>query len=248
MPTLKIAGHHFEADALLFDKDGTILPFDPLWTSWMAALHAHLREALGDEAAREGVLWRSSAAGAHGAELRVATMAASLELLGEELIARGVHARTARRVADAAFAAADRAMEECEVVAHEGFINLVERCASAGIAMAIVTGDDGERARRQLQELGVSDHFGVVIGVDSGVPGKPDPSPVLLGCSLLDVDPARCVYIGDSLVDVRAARGSRAAGAIVYAVHGRAEWMAEADAIIEGFDEVEVVQIASVHR
>jgi phosphoglycolate phosphatase len=60
------------------------------------------------------------------------------------------------------------------------------------------------------------DGFDVVMGQRQGVPPKPDPTGPIETCSLMGVQPAECLYLGDSGVDMLAARaaGMFAAGAL----------------------------------
>lgn len=58
--------------------------------------------------------------------------------------------------------------------------------------------------------------FDVVMGQRDGVPSKPDPTGPLEACSIMGVQPAECLYLGDSGVDMVTARaaGMFAAGAL----------------------------------
>ena len=38
MTSLRIEGHTYDVDAILFDKDGTLLDLNELWIGWLAAL------------------------------------------------------------------------------------------------------------------------------------------------------------------------------------------------------------------
>ncbi len=48
----------------------------------------------------------------------------------------------------------------------------------------------------------------VVAGLEDTERHKPDPAPLLHGAAGLGVDPATCVYVGDAVVDVEAARAA----------------------------------------
>lgn len=240
-------------EAVLFDKDGTILPFDPFWTTWTRTF----REALGRGAASSaaptatanggsdgrGLLdWPANTRTAsHGASLDVATMGVLRERVSAMLVAAGAAPDDARRIVAAAARTADEVAGRQPVTAHEGFAAAVTSLVAEGIRAAVVTGDDEQRALSQVASLGLADRIPVVIGGDRGLPGKPDPATLLAGCAALDVDPTRCVYIGDSLVDVRAARAARFALALVYVPLDAVEppaWIDEADAVIHHFDEL----------
>jgi phosphoglycolate phosphatase len=51
-------------------------------------------------------------------------------------------------------------------------------------------------------------HAGVVIAGDTTAHPKPHPAPLLAACERLAIDPAACVYVGDDLRDIQAARAA----------------------------------------
>jgi len=115
-----------------------------------------------------------------------------------------------------------------------GIAELLSALATREIAWGIVTNKSSRFAPRLVQALGVSPAC-VVCG-DSTPHLKPHPAPLLAAASELRLSPAHCVYVGDDLRDIQAAR---AAGmrciAVQYGYHGTdnpgpASW--NADAII----------------
>lgn len=240
-------------EAVLFDKDGTILPFAPFWTTWTAAFRTALIESDPRTAAHPkagattpghgGLLdWPANTRTAsHGASLDVATMTSLQERVVALLIDEGSTPTEARRITIEAMARADAAAGVLPVAAHEGLVSLVRALARHGTSMAVVTGDDEERAVRQVAALGLGAELRVVVGGDRGLPGKPDPATLLAASTALGVDPSSCVYIGDSLVDVRAARAAGFRAALVYAPLDALElptWSHEADDVVRCFREL----------
>lgn len=236
-------------DAVLFDKDGTILPFDPFWTTWTRTFRDALN--MGSPPSSAGVSqhartllldWPANTRTAsHGASLDVATMGVLRERVAAMLVANGADPEDAHRVVGAATRSADRVAGSLPVGAYVGFHVAVRSLVEQDIRLAVVTGDDEARAVRQVDALELAGELPVVIGGDRGLPGKPDPATLLAGCAALDVDPSRCVYVGDSLVDVRAARAARFALALVYVPLDAVElpaWVGEADAVLRDFAEL----------
>ncbi len=82
----------------------------------------------------------------------------------------------------------------------------------ARLRLAIVTGRPRADAERFLREHGIDDLFETVVAMEDA-PLKPDPAPVRLALSRLGA--GRAWMIGDTVDDVRAARG---AGVVPYAV------------------------------
>jgi HAD superfamily hydrolase (TIGR01509 family) len=55
----------------------------------------------------------------------------------------------------------------------------------------------------------IKKYFRVFISVEDFSRPKPAPDPLLVAASKLKVKPAECIYVGDSLVDVKASRAAR---------------------------------------
>jgi HAD superfamily hydrolase (TIGR01509 family) len=65
--------------------------------------------------------------------------------------------------------------------------------------------DHPPHVHRRISERGLAKHFGtIVISGEVGVK-KPDPEILRIACRNLEVAPDGCVYVGDSIVDCRAA-------------------------------------------
>jgi len=73
------------------------------------------------------------------------------------------------------------------------------------IPVAIVTSKSQIRAEAQLNVLNWTGYFNAVIGKMDGRPEKPDPTPILLACEQLDVDPENAIMIGDGIADMKSA-------------------------------------------
>jgi phosphoglycolate phosphatase len=101
----------------------------------------------------------------------------------------------------------------------DGMSDLVDELTERGIRWGIVTNKATRFTSRLVQELGVAPAC-VVCG-DSTPHLKPHPAPLLLAAKQLDLPPADCVYVGDDLRDIQAARaaGMRCV-AVEYGYHG----------------------------
>ncbi|MFS8977188.1 phosphoglycolate phosphatase [Cupriavidus necator] len=84
-----------------------------------------------------------------------------------------------------------------------------------GYRLACVTNKPRALAAPLLALTGLAAYLEVLVAGDSIAQMKPDPEPLRHACRLLDVDPAHGVLVGDSPVDVAAAR---AAGMAVFLV------------------------------
>ncbi|MFQ5519220.1 MAG: HAD family hydrolase, partial [Mariprofundus sp.] len=84
----------------------------------------------------------------------------------------------------------------------DGAEKLFDWLKSQRIPAAIVTSKSQMRAEAQLEALGWSHYFDVVIGKVAGRAEKPDPAPVLLACESLALNADDTVMIGDGIADI----------------------------------------------
>lgn len=118
-------------------------------------------------------------------------------------------------------------------------VETLDRLAAAGVALAVCTNKLEMLARQLLDELGLSHRFAAIVGPDTLDVRKPDPGHVLGAIDLAGGDPLRAVMVGDSGLDVTAAR--RAEIFAVAVDFGYPEEPVEtlgADAVISHFEEL----------
>lgn len=91
----------------------------------------------------------------------------------------------------------------------------LDRLRRQGVKLALVTNKEGRLTQRVLDVHGLRPYFNPVMAGDSLPRSKPDPMQLLHCLEVHQVRPANALLIGDSRVDVAAAR---AAGVPVWAV------------------------------
>lgn len=103
------------------------------------------------------------------------------------------------------------------------------------VRLAVVTTKLQAISRRHLDTMGLADLFDVVVGWDQYSRPKPDPEPFQKALEALGVDAACAAGVGDSQVDVRAARsaGVLAVAACWGTVNRAALLAADPDLIVE---------------
>lgn len=82
----------------------------------------------------------------------------------------------------------------------------LDHLQTRGIRLSCVTNKRVRFTIPLLEALGIRDDFDLVVGGDTLARRKPDPAPLLYAAQRLEVSPRDCLMIGDSDVDVRAAR------------------------------------------
>jgi phosphoglycolate phosphatase len=85
----------------------------------------------------------------------------------------------------------------------------------AGIRLCCITNKDSLFAEPLLEEAGLNEFFAFTLCADRAEDRKPSPNMLLAACSRFCIAPAEMLYVGDSAVDIAAAR---AAGCPVIAV------------------------------
>jgi phosphoglycolate phosphatase len=81
-------------------------------------------------------------------------------------------------------------------------------CSSIDAGWGVVTNKPTGLTEPLLAVLGVLPSAEVVVSGDTLPQRKPDPAPLALAARQLDVDPARCIYVGDAERDVIAGRAA----------------------------------------
>ena len=91
---------------------------------------------------------------------------------------------------------------------YDGVRELLGGLVSGRLPLAVFTGASTAAATQLLAATRLLSFFPVVVGGDDVPRPKPEPDGVLRACDLLDVPPRRAAYVGDSPLDLEAARRS----------------------------------------
>lgn len=214
------------ADAVLFDKDGTLFEFNATWGGWAANVIADLSGGNAAQAARiaEEIDFDLAA----GRFRPSSPVIAGTSLAAAAAVQRAMPQR--KLAVLAAYldeAAADMALAPAVPLA--GFL---DRLAARGLRLGVVTNDSESVARRNLQAAGVLEQFDFIAGFDSGFGAKPDPAPLLAFARAVKLPASRVVMVGDSRHDLIAGRaaGMQAVG-VLTGLAGREELALLADAV-----------------
>jgi phosphoglycolate phosphatase len=134
------------------------------------------------------------------------------------------------------YAAAPAVLSKLYPGARESLVAL----SKAGIPCGICTNKPHDISRDLLEALGLSDHFAHIQGAVDNLPKKPHPALLHRVTEALSIAPSSAIMVGDSLVDVKAARAANLAGVVIVS-HGYSVTPVTelgADAVIEAFDEL----------
>lgn len=192
---MQIGEATYSIEAILFDLDGTLIDTDDTliarWEQWLGRLawlfpqrdpHPFLRRAL---------QWAETPGNAFVSALDALYLDRVLHGFSEWLYrARGL--ATPSTVAPIA-----------------GVDRLLSALAST-YPLALVTTRVHRQAEALLAAANLPPVFQVIIGGLDTTRMKPHPAPILRAAELLGVSPERCLMVGDTTVDIRAARAAGA--------------------------------------
>ncbi|QCE33068.1 HAD family hydrolase [Acetobacteraceae bacterium] len=89
----------------------------------------------------------------------------------------------------------------------EGMGGVVKECAAISDGMAIVTNKASTAAAQDVQNIGLSEYFNVIVGSDMVEMPKPAPDPLKVARNLLGVEAfEKGLVIGDSSADIQMAK------------------------------------------
>ena len=98
-----------------------------------------------------------------------------------------------------------------EMKLHDGILELLETAAAEYIPMAVVTGRHARDMEVVLKPHKISDYFKALIA-DSHIPhSKPAPDGILMAAKHMGLKPQNVCYVGDSIMDIQAAKAAGAA-------------------------------------
>ena len=223
-------------ELIVFDKDGTLIDFDAMWSPWTRQLAARLEAATGlrlaarlySELGFDPLADRTIA----GSPLAVLPMAVLRGAVRDVVVHAGADAAAADRAVDEAWFVPDPVATAQAVT---DLPPLFKWLHEHGCRIAVATSDDHQPTAETLAGLGVADLVDVIVGADDGVARKPAPDMVLRACRETGVPPSRTALVGDSQADLEMGRAAKAARVIgvLSGVSSRAELEPFADAVLD---------------
>ena len=212
-------------EAIVFDKDGTLINLHTRWAPWIAGVCHSVAAACDDSEAR-GLL--EAALGVSGNHL-VADSPAAVMTGGEihqiavDLMAERGHDRDAiASTVTTAFGASPVG----DLVPLGNVAAVMTELNGRGIKLGIATSDDRANTRSELAQMGIAGLIEAIRCGDDPGPIKPDPRVLFLLAEELEVEPSRMIFVGDSLHDM----GTAAAAAVRFVgVRGGSSRPAELD-------------------
>lgn len=121
---------------------------------------------------------------------------------------------------------------------YPGVLDMLTALTDAGVDIGVATSKRRPAAEAGMAHAGLTDRVPLLVTGDDTTTFKPEPEPLRKAVSLLGGHPETSAYVGDAVVDIRAARN---AGMSAVAV----EWGAGEDAALRGAGPGYVVATAT---
>lgn len=119
-----------------------------------------------------------------------------------------------------------------------GAVAALERLHAEGARLAVCTNKRESLSRRLLQELDLAGYFSAIAGRDTFPVAKPDPGHLLGAIRLAGGDPSRAVMIGDTDIDVRAAKAASVPVVLVSFGYCGPPPSLQPESVIDHFDQL----------
>lgn len=199
-------------DAVLFDKDGTLLDYHETWMPANRAVADHLSGGDADLAARllaRGGYDPAADRVRAGSPLAAGDLQDIVEAWADLLppaLTADPDALAAR--IDALFIA------HCTPTPVLALDALFDALKGRGLKLGVATADSEAGAKASLAPFGLLERLDFLAGYDSGHGSKPGPGQALAFCQAAGVAPERLMVIGDNRHDVEMARAANAAYAV----------------------------------
>ena len=245
MPTCIAGGVRFAADAIVFDKDGTLTDLDAAWGPrgawWIAEIERRTAPAVATAVAEAIGLDLNAGTAVAGMPVSGTVRPGSVLAVGTMVIVAETIRITAAQLGyelDGAAVAEITEGGDGVVVAIGDVASAFERLADAGFKIGVLTSDDRRATTAELKSLRLERWIDGLSCGDDGFAAKPDPASFLRLAQRFGIAPDRIIMVGDSPSDVETGRNAGAAGVVVVASpHSAATTRAGADAVVGSIDE-----------
>ena len=232
---------HFRAQAIIFDKDGTLIDFDAMWGGWVIYLAEQLQSVSGLDVrntlcAAIGYDQLNKKVLAHG-RMAASPMAQLYQLTIEVMQSQGLSESAAKRVVEEGWSIPDPVMMAKQFTDTRALFNSLHK---QNIRVAIATSDDRAPTQAMIEAFDIEEFITTMVCADDGIPAKPEPDMVLTICKRMNVDPAKAMVVGDTTADLKMARaaGAGLAVGVLSGVSSARDLIPYADVLIESVAEL----------
>jgi len=237
----RIKNKNFKPQAIIFDKDGTLIDFDVMWGGWTIHLAEQLCQASGVNV-REALCLamgydRHRKKALANSMLASNPMARLYDLTIEVMQSQGLGKPESLKLVEKVWCIPN------PVILAKPFTDmraLFSQLTEQGIKIAVATADDSAPTQAMVDAFEIGEYISCMSCADGGIPSKPAPDMVLTLCEQMDVKPSEVMVIGDTISDLKMARaaGAGLAVGVLSGVSSARDLVGSADMLIESIDEL----------
>lgn len=231
----------FKPQAIIFDKDGTLIDFDAMWGGWTIYLAEQIRQAIGLDV-REALCFAMGYDQKNNKVLANSVLAskpmAELYALTIEVIrSQGLNEKDATDVVEPVWCIPDPVMLAKPLT---NLRNLFNQLTEQGIKVAVATADDRAPTQATIDAFDIGEYIACISCADDGIPSKPAPDMVHILCEQMGVEPSKIMVIGDTISDLKMARaaGAGLAVGVLSGVSSAKDLAGQADMLFESIDDL----------
>ncbi len=220
MATFKLADQQRQINCIIFDKDGTLIDLDRLWSAmasrWIEIIADGLSLSAETVTALDHTIGydRANHAVVPDGPLAVTTLPKLAVVMATVLHQSGVDWHKAVRKVEAVLFDEAHAVPTREMLVPLYSAETLDYLHASGITLAILTSDDRKPTEASLKLLGIESLFSAVGCADDPVPPKPNPDGIYRIAKQVNIAPANMLMIGDSLGDMATGRNAGVAASI----------------------------------
>lgn len=238
---------NFKPQAIIFDKDGTLIDFDAMWGGWTIYLAQQLQLASDLDVRQKLCLTfgvdESTNKVLAGGKLASMPMSLLYNLTVEVMQSFGLNTSQANKIVEQAWYIPD------PVILAKPFTDLralFGQLTEQGIKIAIATADDRAPTQAMVDAFDIGEYIFCMACADDGIPSKPAPDMALTLCAQMNIKPADVMVIGDTTSDLTMARaaGAGLAVGVLSGVSSAKDLAGFADVLFESIDELNTYAFA----
>ena len=213
MMRLEINGRKYTPKLILFDVDGTLIDdthrYSKLGKTRYKLFIENASERAAEEWARLSGVNPTDWSIDPGGPISKAPRRDDLSLAAGALYLEGINWFEARALADEIYEKADvEQRKKFKPKLYEGTREKLRELRDAGYELGIATNGVTSITEELMDDLGLLDFFSVIVGADLVENSKPAPDMIIYACNAIGHQAADCMYVGDQLSDMKAAKGA----------------------------------------
>lgn len=213
MVTLAFGEKIVTAKAVIFDKDGTLIYFEPIWLEIAQTRCREIVRTLQVDEERGKSIYRRllQTMGISPDSLRIhprgplaiAPRFEDMIAVTTGLFLQGYNWDEAREIVKQAFDRADEIVDRPNLIKPvKGVMEVLLALKAAGVKVAIATTDMQNGVDLLLNKLGLKFQIDYIVTGDKTTAHKPDPEMIMIACRALGVKPEEAIMVGDAPVDM----------------------------------------------